>query len=245
MSELPLSVIQIRENYFHTLERIAKAARIAGRAPEDIRLVVVTKTHPIEVVIAVVEAGAKYLGENYAEEAVLKIKELPAQYVVQWHMIGHIQSRKAALVCEYFDYVHSLDSLKLATRLDRFAGEHGRKLPVLVECNLGGEATKFGYPIWNEGLWKTILEEIAQIVELPNLSVRGVMGMAPFMAIAEEARPYYRRLRLFRDFLQSRLPRVDWRELSMGMSADFEVAVQEGATWVRIGQSILGARRTG
>jgi hypothetical protein len=236
------SAIKIKQNYNRTLEQMAQAAHVSGRDPGEIKLVVVTKTHPIEVVQAVVEAGAKYLGENYAEEAVPKIKALPAQYQVQWHMIGHVQSRKAALICDYFDYLHSLDSLKLALRLDRLAADRQCTLPVLLEFNLGGEESKFGWPVWEENNWQVLLDEINQVITLPNISVRGLMGMAPFFDDPDQARPYYRRLRLFRDYLRIHIPQVEWTELSMGMSGDFKVAIQEGATWVRIGQNILGPR---
>ncbi len=238
---IPLEV-KIKENYLQTLDQIAKAATKAGRDAGEIKLVVVTKTHPIEVVQAVVDAGAEYLGENYAEEAVQKIKALPPNYKVQWHMIGHVQSRKAALICEYFDCLHSLDSLKLAERLDRLAAERKRRLTVLLELNLGGEEAKFGWPIWDEKNWDKILDDIYPVAALPNLTVKGLMGMAPFFDDPEDARPFYRRLVLFRDFLRGRVPQFDLTELSMGMSGDFEVAVQEGATWVRIGQKILGPR---
>jgi PLP dependent protein len=239
--KIPLEV-KIKENFLKTLDQIAKAAVTVGRDSKEIKLVVVTKTQPVEVVRAVVEAGAEYLGENYAEEAVQKIEVLPLKYKVQWHMIGHVQSRKAALICEYFDYLHSLDSLKLAERLDRLAAERKRRLTVLLELNLGGEESKFGWPIWEEENWDSILDEINKVAALPNLWVKGLMGMAPFFDDPEDARPFYRRLRLFRDFLQVRVPQLDLTELSMGMSGDFEIAVQEGATWVRIGQKILGPR---
>jgi PLP dependent protein len=234
--------LKIKENFLQTLDQIAKAAIRVGRDPEEIKLVVVTKTQPVEVVQAVIDAGAKYLGENYAEEAVQKIQALPPKYKVQWHMIGHVQSRKAALICEYFDYLHSLDSLKLAERLDRLAAERRRRLTVLLELNLGGEESKFGWPLWDEKNWDAIIDDIHQVAALPNLSIKGLMGMAPFFKNPEDARPFYRRLRLFLDFLRVRIPPLDLNELSMGMSGDFEVAVQEGATWVRIGQKILGPR---
>lgn len=240
-----LSVSSIQDNYHQTLERISRAAKTAGRKPEEVRLVVVTKTQPMEVVEAVVEAGAKYLGENYAEQAVPKILALSASAKVVWHMIGHVQSRKAGLVCEYFDYLHSLDSLKLAIRLDRQAAYRGKVLPVLLEFNLGGEESKYGWQIEQEQDWQLILPDLEQVLELPHLAVKGLMGMAPLSETPESARPFYRRLRSFQEILQARLPQRDWSELSMGMSADFEIAVQEGATWVRIGQSILGPRRSG
>jgi len=234
--------IKIKENFLKTLDQITKAAIMVGRDSGEIKLVVVTKTQPIEVVRAVVDAGAEYLGENYAEEAVQKIEALPPKYKVQWHMIGHVQSRKAALICEYFDYLHSLDSLKLAERLDRLAAERKRRLMVLLELNLGGEESKFGWPIWDEKNWDSLLDDINKVAALPNLMIKGLMGMAPFFDDPENARPFYCRLRLFRDFLRVRVPQIDLTELSMGMSGDFEVAVQEGATWVRIGQKILGPR---
>ncbi len=238
----PISASTIRQNYMSVLERIERAAVQAGRAPESVKLVVVTKTHPAEVVEWVLEAGARFIGENYVEEAIQKMHGLSLQRHAQWHMIGHIQRRKAGLVCQYFQYVHSLDSLRLAQRLSVCALEQNLVLPVLLECNLAGEESKFGFPIWQEETWPDLLPEIVQIVGLPNLQVSGLMGMAPFLPEPEQARPFYRRLRMFREFLRSKITHVEWLELSMGMSGDFEVAVQEGATWVRIGQSILGPR---
>src|SRR5512147_2718976 len=143
MSDL---VSSIRENYQHALDQIVDAARKSNRDPQEIRLVVVTKTQPLEIVQAAIEAGVKILGENYPEEGVTKIQSLSGQSGVEWHMIGHVQSRKAKLVADHFALLHSLDSLKLAQRLDRFAGEAGRILPVLLEFNVGGEESKSG---WN------------------------------------------------------------------------------------------------
>lgn len=233
----------IKQNYLQVIDRIHETALRVGRDPAEVRLVVVTKTHPLEYVEAVVAAGATYLGENYVEEAIPKILGLTSSHLVKWHMVGHVQSRKAALVCQYFHYMHSLDSLKLAARLSRFAGERGFRFPVLIECNLGGEVTKYGFPIWEEESWDALLPEIRQVVELPNLEVCGLMGMAPFFPEAESARPFFRRLRRFQDYLRKHIQDVDWRELSMGMSGDFEVAIEEGSTWVRIGTRIFGPRR--
>lgn len=238
-----LSVSKLKDNYHQTLERIFHAAKTTGRNPEEVRLVVVTKTQPIDLVKAVVAAGAKYLGENYAEQAVPKIRALSVPLEVEWHMIGHVQSRKAELVCEHFDYLHSLDSLKLAVRLDRQAAEWGKVLPVLLEFNLGGERSKYGWQIKQEQDWQSILPDLEQVLALPHLAVKGLMGMAPMSEAPEDARPFFRRLRSFQKTLQARMPQLDWSELSMGMSADFEIAVQEGATWVRIGTNIFGPRR--
>jgi pyridoxal phosphate enzyme (YggS family) len=233
---------RIAENFQYVLGQIERAARSAGRTPSDVRLVVVTKGHPLQVARKAVEAGAKYLGENYVEEGVEKILALSGEVRVEWHMIGHVQSRKAHQVCEHFAWVQSVDSLKLAARLDRFSGELDRKLPILLECNVSGEETKFGFAAWDERRWETVIQEIAAILEFENLDVRGLMTMAPLVPDPEEARPYFRRLRLLAGFLKERFPGNAWEELSMGMSADFEVAIQEGATLVRVGQAILGPR---
>lgn len=238
----PSAFITIQNNYHQVLERIAQAARTAGRSPDAVRLVVVTKGHSIDTVRAVLEAGANLLGENYAEEGVEKILASSGEFRVQWHMIGHVQSRKAQLVSRHFDALHSLDSLKLAGRLDRFCAEAGRKLPVLLECNVSGEESKFGFSAWDEAGEAALLAEIEQILALPNLQVRGLMTMAPFLDDPQSARPYFRRLRLLRDRLASRFPQADWSELSMGMSGDFEAAIQEDATLLRIGTAIVGPR---
>ena len=240
MSDL---VSSIRENYLFTLDQIASAARKSGRAPEDVRLVVVTKSQPLEVVQAALEAGVHILGENYPEEGVTKIQSLPHQSGVEWHMIGHVQSRKARLVTEHFELLHSLDSLKLAQRLDRFAAEGGRVLSVLLEFNVGGEESKSGWDASDNSHWDVFLPDIRSILELPNLRVHGLMTMPPLETDPEDARRFFQRLRLLRDHLASVFPQADWRELSMGTSADYTVAVEEGATLVRVGTAIVGARR--
>lgn len=231
----------IRERYEHTLERIANAERRAGRAPGSTRLVVVTKAQPREVVEAAIEAGIKIAGENYPEEAVEKIRSIHAPGV-EWHMIGHVQSRKADLIPPHFHLMHSLDSLKLAQRLDRFAAQAGRRLPVLLEFNVGEEESKFGWPAAVEARWAELLPEIDMVLKFGNLDVRGLMTMPPFFEEPEPARPYFRKLRGLRDFLAKSLPGADWSELSMGTSADFEAAVEEGATLVRVGTAIVGPR---
>lgn len=232
----------IEDNYQRVLEKIENSIRSVGRDPDDVRLVVVTKGHTLELARAAVIAGAKYLGENYVEEAIPKILAISGEFEVEWHMIGHVQSRKARRVCEYFSWVHSLDSIKLAKRFNRFAEEMGRTLPVLIECNVSGEKSKFGWIAWEEHRWSELDVELAQILELPKLEVRGLMTMAPLFPDPEQARPYYRRLRRLRDYLAQQYPTEDWSELSMGMSVDYEVAIQEGATIVRVGTAILGER---
>lgn len=239
MSEL---VKQIKERYESTLEKIAIAAKKAGRNPESVKLVVVTKSQPVEVVQAAIEAGAKILGENYAEEGVTKIQSLSSFSAVEWHMIGHVQSRKAQLVAEHFNFLHSLDSIKLAKRLDRFCGEAKRKLPVLLEFNVGGEESKGGWDAFDESRWSELLTDINEILALPNLQVRGLMAMPPLGDDAEFSRPFFVKVKRLQEFLGKQFPQVDFSELSMGTSLDYEVAIEEGATFVRVGTAIVGER---
>jgi pyridoxal phosphate enzyme (YggS family) len=240
MTEL---VDSIRERYLQTLDRIASAAKSVGRDPASIRLVVVTKSQPREVVEAAIEAGATILGENYPEEAVEKIQSISAQSAVEWHMIGHVQSRKARLVAENFNLMQSLDGLKLAERLDRFAGEMVRSLPVLLEFNVGGEDSKSGWLAADASRWDELAASLAPVIGLPHLQVRGLMVMPPIGDEAEASRPFFQRTRRLQAFLRERLPQADWSQLSMGTSSDYEVAVQEGATLVRVGTAIVGPRR--
>jgi len=236
-------VASIRERYLHTLDQITAAARKSGRNPDEIRLVVVTKSQPLEIVQAAIEAGATLLGENYPEEGVMKIQSLASQTGVEWHMIGHVQSRKARLVADHFALLHSLDSLKLAQRLNQFAAESHRVLPVLLEFNVGGEASKSGWAASDASTWDLLLPEIQSVLELKNLRARGLMTMPPLETNPQDARRFFQSLRLLRDHLASAFPQADWRELSMGTSADYPVAVEEGATLVRVGTAIVGTRR--
>jgi pyridoxal phosphate enzyme (YggS family) len=232
----------IRENFDHVKVRITRAALDAGRNPDEIRLVVVTKTKPIEVIKEVIEAGGVDLGENYIEEAVPKIQALDDSKRVRWHMIGHLQSRKARSCCEHFHYLHSLDSLKLAERLDRFSTEMGKRLPVYLEFNVSGEPSKSGWDILHQEKWDEILLDIEKILAYPHLDLLGAMTMPPFSDNAEDSRPYYQKLRKFQAYVIDHLQLTCFNELSIGMSSDYEVAIQEGSTCVRIGQAILGPR---
>jgi len=236
-------VSSIREKYLFTLDQITSAARKSGRSPGEIRLVVVTKSQPVEIVRAAIEAGAAILGENYPEEGVMKIQSLALQTAVEWHMIGHVQSRKARLVVDHFALLHSLDSLKLAARLNRFAADSNRVLPALLEFNVGGEESKSGWDASVESKWDALLPEINSVMELQNLRVNGLMTMPPLETDPDRSRRFFLRLRRLRDYLAAQFTQTDWRELSMGTSADFTVAVEEGATLVRVGAAIVGARR--
>ncbi len=235
-------VRSIQERYQAVLAKIEAAEKRAGREAGSARLVVVTKSQPIEVVRAAIEAGVNTLGENYPEEGATKIQSLADFSAVEWHMIGHVQSRKAALVAANFNYLHSLDSLKLATRLDRFCGEAGRRLPTLLEFNVGDEESKSGWMAGNEARWPELVEDVDAILKLPHLEVHGLMTMPPIDENAELSRPFFQKLTSLQKYLQDRFPQADFTELSMGTSTDFEVAVQEGATLVRVGTAIVGPR---
>jgi pyridoxal phosphate enzyme (YggS family) len=233
---------QIKKNLEFVRENIYKAAERVGRSPDEVKLLVVTKTHPVEIVRGVIEAGVHDVGENYIEEAQEKIIALKDDAQCSWHMIGHVQSRKSVQVVECFSFVHSLDSVKLARRLNQHAQELNKILPVLLELNLSGEGSKSGWQVGLEGKLETIYPEVDTIVSLSNINVCGLMTMPPYFDDPEDARIYFRRLNHIKGNLQRVFEHIEWKELSMGMSGDYEVAIEEGATWVRIGQAILGQR---
>jgi pyridoxal phosphate enzyme (YggS family) len=237
------------ENLARVQERLAGAALRAGRDPSDVTLVAVTKTHPPDTIIAAYEAGVRHFGENRVLEGADKIPVVAAALSGPppvWHMVGHVQSRKAQAAVAHFDCVDSVDRLKIAQRLSRFAQDAGRKLPVLLECNVSGEETKYGFDLqgWerNEARREAFFAVVKEILALQGLSVQGLMTMAPFVASAETVRPVFVSLRGLLDALRVRFPVQDWPHLSMGMTDDFEVAVEEGSTLVRIGRAIFGPR---
>ena len=232
----------IRKTFEEVEKRIRKAAMDVGRNPGEIRLVAVTKTQPVSVIQSVIDAGATDLGESYVEEAIPKIGAMANNANIRWHMIGHIQSRKAHSVCENFQFVHSLDSLKLANRLSQFSTFKGKALPVWLEFNVGGEESKSGWDLSDEKNWDVISSDIEKILPLPGLKILGPMTVPPYSPYPENSRKYYRCLKEFQTMIIHRFGLQGFTELSMGMSSDFEVAIQEGATCVRIGQAILGPR---
>ena len=217
--------------------RIAAAANRAGRASEEITLVAVTKTHPAAVVREAIAAGAGDFGENKVQEAEKKIPQVGRE-AARWHLIGHLQSNKARKAVELFDVIHSLDSPALAGRLDRICAESDQaELPVLIQVDLGHEATK-------SGVKENELSELVQAVtECSRLRLRGLMTLPPFFDNAEDARPFFRKLRELRDRLSSEgVFGAQKGELSMGMTNDYEVAIEEGATIVRVGTAVFGER---
>lgn len=222
-------------------ERIAAAARRAGRDPAQVTLVAVSKGQPVSAVSAAYTLGLRHFGENRADEAELKAAELPAD--ITWHMIGHVQSRQAKQVVSVFHAVHSVDGIKLARRLSRFCGEQGKRIPILLELNVSGEENKYGFAAarWPDGgvQREALLAAVQEIITLPNIEVQGLMTMAPIVPDAEQTRPVFVQLRRMRDEMAALFPQVTWHHLSMGMTDDFEVAVEEGATLVRVGRAIF------
>lgn len=218
----------IAQSLGNVRERIGAACRRAGRAPGDVTLIGVTKAFPVETAAEAFAAGLEDLGENRVQEAESKIRELAAQGVTpRWHMVGHLQTNKVKTATGLFAIIHGVDSVRLAQAISRQARE---QVPILLEVNVAQEASKFGFAP------QEVPAALHAIVELPNLDVRGLMTVAPVADHAEDVRPVFRRLRELRDGL-------GLQDLSMGMTNDFEVAVEEGATMVRVGRAIFGPRR--
>jgi len=223
----------MRRNLESVLNRIAEAARRSGRAPEEIQLVAVTKTVGIEEARALYEAGVRNLGENRVQEAQRKVDAL-SDLDIAWHMIGHLQTNKAKNAAGAFHLIHSLDSIRLARALDKACAQRETMAQVLVQVNVSGETTKGGF------LPEALGGALQEIAAMPHLKVSGLMTMAPFVDDPEEVRPVFTRLRRLRDLHARDAPSaVELRHLSMGMTQDFEVAIEEGADIVRIGTALF------
>ena len=245
---------EIKENLLRVMERIETAAQRSKRDPSEIKLVAVSKTVETARIKEAIEAGVSILGENYVQEAKKKIEEIgrpactePASRSlvegrrfgegrpVAWHFIGHLQSNKAKYVVHLFDMIHSLDNIPLAEELNHRAEQTDRMIKVLIEINLSGEGTKFGTGE------EEILDLAKSILQLNHLSLEGLMTMPPYFDSPEMSRPYYIKLRELKETLVRE--GIPMKELSMGMSNDFEIAIEEGATYVRVGTAIFGQRK--
>lgn len=237
----------LAERYANIQNRIAAAAARAGRDPNTIKLVAVSKSRSLAEIYNLYDLGQRDFGENRVEEGGDKISATRSarrdQRAITWHMIGHIQRRKAREVAADFDWVHSLEGAPLAERLSRSAADSGKVLPVLLECNVSAEASKYGLAadrVENDATqWEALCTTIGSMIAQPHLRVCGLMTMAPVVPQPELARPVFRQLRQLRERLAERFPAGQWHELSMGMTDDFEVAIEEGATLVRIGRAIF------
>ncbi|MBF0184132.1 MAG: YggS family pyridoxal phosphate-dependent enzyme [Magnetococcales bacterium] len=234
----------LQEPWQQIRQRIEAACRRCGRDPQQVRLLAVSKTQPLERMAALWAAGQIHFGENRVQEAREKQSllaasphfSLPERAALQWHLIGPLQRNKAKLALELFQMIHSVDSLALAETLSALLPV-GRTLPILLQVNLGQEAQKHGLAA------ETLLPALRQIAMLPGLQVQGLMAIPPWTASAEEARPYFRQLaQLARQMAAEKISGVSMAELSMGMSQDYEVAIEEGATWVRVGSALFGPR---
>lgn len=238
MAETAPSSDQLRERLAEVRRKIDGSAERAGRDRAEIKLVAVSKTHPPEIIRRAILAGVSDLGENRVQEADAKIQEI-GRDAARWHLIGHLQANKAKRALMLFDMIHSLDSASLARRLNRLCEEVGRaQLPVLIQVDLGGEESKSGA---NEA---ELSELVKTIEECRHLELTGLMTLPPYFEDTGRVRPYFRRLRELRDELNTRNAfRGALGELSMGMSHDYEVAIEEGATFVRVGTAIFGERQ--
>jgi len=223
----------IADNLERVREQIAQAAAKAGRDVKDVELVAITKTHPAQKVREAVEAGQTLFGESRVQEARAKIPELSSN--IRWHFVGHLQKNKVRQALPLFEMIHSVDSLTLAQDINRIAEEEGLYPRVLLEVNVGGEGSKFGFAP------DKLCKQMEELLALPRLSILGLMTIPPVAEQAEASRKYFVELRELRDRLQSEF-RVDLAQLSMGMTQDFPVAIEEGATLVRVGTAIFGER---
>lgn len=252
MSQPPVApVAPVASAIAHIRAEVAAAAQRVGRDPDDVHLIAVTKTHPAALVRAAHAAGVVHMGENRVQEAGSKLAALhDLRPALTWHLIGHLQRNKARQAVSLFDMVHSLDSLRLAETLNRYVRDNprwqGQPMPVLLQLNVSGEATKEGFPIvsdsHNDTAWELFCADVAAVLALPHLAVQGLMTIAPYSDDPAASRPFFVRLRRVQEALAARFPTGDWRHLSMGMTNDYPVAVEEGATFVRVGRAIFGER---
>ena len=224
---------QMSDNLINIHSRIQDAARRVGRQVSDVRLVAVSKTYPPAVIQEAWNAGQHVFGENRVQDALPKIAELPAE--AEWHFIGHLQSNKIRKALPAFTLIHGVDNLELAQQINRIAGEMGLTANILLEINVSGEASKFGFSPTD------LRQNLEGLLCLPSIRINGLMTMAPYSEDPETARPVFSKLRILRDELAAQSGKA-LQELSMGMSGDFEVGIEEGATIVRIGSSIFGHR---
>jgi pyridoxal phosphate enzyme (YggS family) len=227
--------MSIAENLSRIKERMAEAAIRSGRTPGSVKLVGVTKTVDLDRIKEAVSAGLQILGENYVQEARDKIRELKDR--VSWHFVGRLQTNKAKYAVKLFDVIHTVDSFKLAQELNRRAQPLGRTIPIIIQVNLASEVSKGGVEP------SECLSLIRYVSVLENLQIRGLMTMPPFFDQPERARPYFAQLReMSQKIAEAQVAGVEMNELSMGMSGDFEAAIEEGATLIRVGTAIFGER---
>lgn len=232
----------IRANIDGIRNRIDKAAQKSGRKPADVQLMAVTKKKSADVIRALYEGGIRSFGENYPDETQTKQAVFEELHLgIELSMIGHLQSRKLDLVCKLFDSYHALNRLNVATRLNKTLMEIGKKMPVMIEINIGDEPNKHGWAVDTENNRQAYFTDLAEILKLPNLEVYGLMSLPPYFENPEQTRPYFIKLRELREETEKTMS-IELPHLSIGTSVDFEIAIEEGATWVRVGTALTGPR---
>jgi len=233
--EIQIRLTEIKKN-------IARACEASGRHPNEVQILAISKRQPIEVIQAAHNVGILSFGESYVQEAIDKMKVLDGVSDLHWEMVGHVQSRKARQVAESFDRIHSLDSLNLAERLNRFRPLELKPLEVYLEVNLANEESKSGFRAENQQDWQDLLPVVETIGQLPGLKLIGLMAMPPLFDDPQHSRPYFHSLKRLKVFLNEQFPNLNMTGLSAGTSGDYEVAIEEGATVIRIGEALLGPR---
>ncbi len=234
---------QIRSNYQKIQQLTWETLKKGNRSVDEVKIIVVSKKHDVETIQAAIQAGVRIFGENYADEASEKIQTIGLGVDLEWHMIGHVQSRKVKIVCLNFTWLHSLDSVHLAQKFEEQLTLGNQRLNVLLEFNIAGEATKSGWNASDENGWKKLLPEIETILQYEHLCIEGIMVMPPLAVDPESTRPYFQMARKLLNFLQDHVQSFSGKHLSMGTSSDYAVAIEEGATMIRVGEAILGPRK--
>ena len=225
----------VAENYRYVLKKVEEACVRSGRDPKDVTLIAVSKTKPVEMIEEAMEAGARVFGENKVQELCDKYEQLPKD--LHWHLIGHLQRNKVKYIVDKAALIHSVDSLRLAQQISQEAQKKGVESDILIEVNVAEEESKFGLST------EEVIQMVEEISKLPSVHIKGLMTVAPFTDNPEENRPYFRNLKqLAVDIAEKNIDNVTMSVLSMGMTGDYEVAIEEGATMVRVGTGIFGAR---
>lgn len=232
----------IQSRFLNIKERISQSCHSAGRMTDDVSLVVVTKGRTAEEIMEVVKAGAVILGENYPEETIEKIQLIDKRVNPVWHMIGHLQSRKIKLMYPYFKMIHSVDSIELAKKLDTFYKVNDEKCSILLELNIAGEETKFGFSASSTRNKNELLGTIEELLSFENLRLNGLMTMPPYAIQKRQNATYYDQCRQMMELIQKKFSLKEFNQISMGTSADFETAIECGATIIRVGEAIMGKR---
>lgn len=235
---------EIKEKFDEVQQKIFNAAARTSRNVETVKLIVVTKGQSAEKISEVIRAGARQLGENYPEETHRKITEMEVlRQPVNWFMIGHLQSRKIKYIVAHFSMIQSIDSAEIAIELNSKLQPAERRLPALLEVNVSGEESKHGFAAWSEAVWPELADQWLQLQsETPYLNFMGLMTMPPFAEVSEDSRQYFVKCRRLLEFFQKRSGQSSFNQLSMGTSLDYEIAIEEGATFVRVGEAIMGKR---